>query len=145
MPKGDPMLTLERLVWLYRNWQEALSSSWQLQVKVFGYMLIITALAILCTSYLTHSWPFGSPGARLPQEKAVKAALDSTSSQNSNAIPSTSAEPHIHIAPNTPSAPKTLDGMQLCPDPDGDGYLVLCRLTIPIDKFEFPSEPPMNR
>src|SRR5947208_14048998 len=44
----------------------ALSSNWQLQVKVFGYMLIIAALAILSTSYLTHSWPFGSLGARFP-------------------------------------------------------------------------------
>ena len=144
------MLTFERLAWLYRNWQEALSSNWQLQVKVFGNMLIITALAILCTSYLTHSWPFGSPGARSPQEKAIKAALDSTSSKNSHtapsspAVPRTSVEPNIHVAPgslaapNTSTAPNTLNGIQLCPDPDGDGYLIPCKATIPISKFNVP-------
>jgi len=143
MPKGDPMLTFERLAWLYQNWQEALSSNWQLQVKVFGYMLIIAALAILCTSYLTHSWPFGSLGARSPQEKAVKAALDSTSLQNSDAAPSSpavpTAKPSIHVAPSSLATPNTLNGIRLCPDPDGDGYLVPCRESFPIDKFSFPS------
>src|SRR5436853_4062595 len=106
------MLTFERFTWVYRSWQEALSASWQLQMKVFGTMLIMAVLALLSPSYLTHDWPFGSPGARFPQEKAVKAAPDSISSQKS------------HTASSSPAAPNTLNGSQLCADPDGDGNLV---------------------
>lgn len=85
---GNMLITIvENIIWSYQTWHEALRSSWQLQVKVFANMLIITALAILCTSYVTHSWPFGSPGARTFQEKMIKSALDTNSSQHSNAGP----------------------------------------------------------
>ncbi len=148
MPKGDPMLPFEGLTWWYRSWQDAMSSSWQLQVKVFGAMLLIAALAILSTSYFTHSWPFGSPGARSFQEKAVKAALDSTLSHHSHTAPSspvvpgTSTEPTIHVAPSSLTVPNTLNGIQLCPDPDGDGYLIPCKKSFPIDQFSGPSGQP---
>jgi hypothetical protein len=58
-------------------------------VKVFGYLLIITTLAILCTSYTTHSWPFGAPGAQSAQEKMIQSALGG----NNSVGPSTSKKP----------------------------------------------------
>jgi len=135
------MLTFERFAWLYRSWQEALSASWQLQVKVFGTMLIMAALALLSPSYLTHSWPFGSPGARFPQEKAVKAAPDSISSHHSNAVPSSPVAPDTSIPSNMSSAPNNLKGTQLCPDPDGDGTLVPCKSTLPSNISSAPNIP----
>lgn len=105
--------TAESITWSYQNWQEALSSSWQLQVKVFANMLIITVLAVLCTSYVTHSWPFGSPGARSSQEQMIKSALDSTLLQNSNVGSKSSARP------NNP------DRLQVCREA-GDGDIVPC-------------------
>ncbi len=122
------MLPLEKLGWLYRGWQESISSNWQLQVRVFGAMLIIVALAMLSTSYLTHSWPFESPGAQSPHKKVIKTVLNSTSSQNS------------HAASSSPEIPNTPHGTQLCADPDGDGTLVPCKLTFPIDQFSAPTQ-----